>query len=285
MLEPGRRSNWEVLVTSAPGYSLRVDPRRLDVTLFEELLEQARPVLAAGAPELALTRLRRASRLWRGAAYEDVGDAEFVLVERNRLAELRLAATADRLDAEIAIGRAAELVGELRRLVAEYPLRERFWARLMVALHESGRQAEALDVYREARAHLVREVGVEPGPELRALESAILAEQPCPPRYPTRPQPLPASLGADRNPLIGRDVEMGWLREAWRRALDDDGAVVVIESEPAWARAGWLPSSPGRWPVRELPFSWPTPSWARLHRARWTPSVSRASRGNARCWS
>ncbi len=233
LLEPDRPSTgWRVLVTAPSGYSLRTDAAALDAALFEQLVEQARPALAAGAPELAFARFRRALGLWRGEAYEDLGDAEFAVAERDRLGELRLAAVADRVDAESVLGHAAALVSELQRLVAEHPLRERFWGQLMIALYESGRQAEALEAYRSARTRLVDEIAVEPSPQLRALDAAILAGQPSllPDTMPT--QGLPAGLGGDRNPLVGREIELHWLEHAWARAVDDTGGAVVIDGEP-----------------------------------------------------
>ncbi|WP_239310837.1 BTAD domain-containing putative transcriptional regulator, partial [Frankia sp. Cj3] len=225
-------AGWRVLVTVPSGYSLRVDTAALDAALFKQLVGQARPALLAGAPELAFARFRRALELWRGDAYEDLGDAEFAVAERDQLAELRLAAVADRLDAEFALGHAAALVGELQSLVAAYPLRERFWGQLMVALYESGRQAEALEAYRSARTRLVGEIGVEPSQQLRALNAAILAEQPSLLPDAVHPQGLPAGLSGDRNPLLGRDVELHWLEQMWGHALDDAGGAVIVEGEP-----------------------------------------------------
>uniref|UniRef100_UPI001EF3EF8E nSTAND1 domain-containing NTPase n=1 Tax=Frankia sp. Cj3 TaxID=2880976 RepID=UPI001EF3EF8E len=233
LLEPDSpRAGWRILITSPPGYSLRAGTAALDAAVFEQLAGQARQALAAGAPELALARLRRALGLWRGEAYENLDDAEFVVSERDRLAELRLAAVADRIDGELALGHAAALVSELQRLVAEYPLRERLRGQLIVALYESGRQAEALDAYRAARTRSVDEIGVEPGPQLRALEAAILAEQPSLRPDAVRPQELPARLDADRNPLVGREGELRHLELAWGRALDGSGGVVIVEGAP-----------------------------------------------------
>ncbi len=233
LLEPDRPpSGSTVLITVASGYTLRADDDAVDVALFERLVGQARLALTAGAPELGLARLERALGLWRGDAYQDLGDAGFAVADRGRLAELRLAAVADRVDAAFALGRASDLVGELQRLVAEHPLRERLWSQLMIALYESGRQAEALEAYRAARARLVDELAVEPGPQLQELNTAILAARPSllPAAVPA--QGLPAGLGGDHNPLVGREAELRSLERAWGQAVGEEtGGVVVVEGE------------------------------------------------------
>src|SRR5262249_43945979 len=116
--------------------------------------------------------------LWRGAAYADFQDTLFGATEAARLEEMRLAALEARIDADLALGRHAEVTAELEALVHECPLRERFWCQLMLALYRSGRQSDALLAFRRARGSLTEEIGVEPGPELCALEAAILAHDP-----------------------------------------------------------------------------------------------------------
>jgi len=234
LLEPDREQGGpSILDRAGSGYCLRAEPEAVDAALFELLAGKGARALAAGAPELALARLRRALALWRGEAYEDLPDAAFAAAERSRLSELRLAATGDRVDAELALGDAASLVGELQRLVAEHPLQERFWGQLIVAYYHAGRQADAVGVYRTVRARLVEEFGIEPGPQLRALEAAVLAQ---PPRLPTpgaaRPQELPGVLAADRTRLVGRGREMEWLELAWQQALEDRGVLAVVEAAP-----------------------------------------------------
>jgi len=163
-----------VLITSPAGYELRVGSGQLDLDRFSGLVAQAReasPLEAAGL-------LRRALAEWRGPPLADVRDEAFALAEASQLEELRLAALEDRADADLELGRHRELLVELRALVDQYPLRERLRARLMVALYRSGRQAEALEVYREGRRWLVEELGVEPGPVLQELEAAILRQDP-----------------------------------------------------------------------------------------------------------
>jgi DNA-binding SARP family transcriptional activator len=163
------------LATLAPGYLLRVDPAELDLARFERLVEEAR----GAAPENAGRKLRQALALWRGPALADLAYESFAQAEIARLEELRLAALDQRIDADLASGRHAELVGELEVLVARYPLRERLRCQLMLALYRSARQAEALDAYRSARRELSEELGLEPSEELKRLEQAILRQDPA----------------------------------------------------------------------------------------------------------
>jgi len=160
----------EVIVTREPGYLIRVAPHGLDLLRFEQLVEEARRAPADQAARL----LRDALSLWRGPALADLASEPFAQAEILRLEELRLAALELRIEADLALGRHGELVGELEVLVHEHPLRERPRARLMLALYRSGRQAEALDLYREGRRLLVDDLGIEPGLELQELEKAIL---------------------------------------------------------------------------------------------------------------
>jgi Bacterial transcriptional activator domain len=162
------------LATRAPGYVLHVDPSELDLARFERLLGEARGADPAGAA----ARLREALSLWRGPALADVGYEHCFQTEIARLEELHLAAVEARIDADLATGRHADLIGELEALVAEHPLRERVRCQLMLALYRSGRQAEALRAYRVARSELSEGLGLEPGGELRRLERAILVQDP-----------------------------------------------------------------------------------------------------------
>ena len=165
----------EAIVTQEPGYLIRVGPDELDLLRFELLVEEAQQA----APELAAQRLREALDLWRGPALADLANESFAQTEIPRLEELRLGALERRFEADLALGRYAELVGELQVLVREHPLRERLRAVLMQALYGSGRQAEALEVYRETRQLLVDELGIEPSPALHELEQAILRQDPA----------------------------------------------------------------------------------------------------------
>ena len=161
---------------AATGYVARVEQDALDLQVFERLAQEGSVALEHGQNELAADVLARALALWRGPALSDLGDEPFVVATAARLEELRILALERRLSADIAIGRHADVIGEIERLVAEHPLRERPWGLLMMALYRSGRQAEALDTYRRARATLVEEVGIEPGAWLRELEAAMLRQ-------------------------------------------------------------------------------------------------------------
>jgi DNA-binding SARP family transcriptional activator len=166
------------LVTRPPGYALLVEGDRLDLRRFERLLESADQALAAGHAARALEQVQAALALWRGSPLADFAYASFAQAAIVRLEELRAAACELRIDAELALGRHGRIVGELQTVVGEHPLRERLWGQLMLALYRDGRQAEALAAFRSARARLVEEIGIEPGPELRALEARILAQDP-----------------------------------------------------------------------------------------------------------
>ena len=161
-----------VVATRAPGYELRLDGNSLDLLEFERLIDQAR----TSELEPAVALRSRALALWRGPPLADV-----VLEgpERNtlaRLSELRLTTQIERIDAELALGRDAQLVGELESLAAANPYQERVAAQLMLALYRSGRQADALHVYQTVRRALSDELGLQPGQELRGLEAAILRQ-------------------------------------------------------------------------------------------------------------
>jgi predicted ATPase/DNA-binding SARP family transcriptional activator len=191
----------------AVGYELDIEQDAIDAHRFEHLLRRARIELARGDAEPARDDLESALGLWHGQALADLRFEAFAQAEIGRLEELRMEALEERMAAELAAGRDADLVGALRALVAEHPLRERLRGHLMVALYRSGRQAEALEVMRDGRRMLVDELGIEPGPELRRLEAMILAHDPelTPDRSPRgAPRPLPAPV----DELIGRHCEL-----------------------------------------------------------------------------
>src|SRR5215470_8117442 len=167
-----------VLVTRPGAYRLQVTDEQFDVRRFERLVADGRNALAAGQPGPAGESLRAALRLWRGDPLADLAGEPFAQVEIGRLDELRLGAVEDRIEADLALGRPADVVGELETLAAAHPLRERVYGQLMLALYRCGRQAEALEVYRRARRTLVDELGLEPGPALQRLEQAILRQDP-----------------------------------------------------------------------------------------------------------
>jgi DNA-binding SARP family transcriptional activator len=164
----------ERLLTRSPGYLLRVEPHELDLNRFEQLFEDGRRALAAGDAERAATTIREALEVWRGPPLCDLALEPFLQPEIARLEDRKLAATTERIEAELALGAHGELVPELERLVAEHPYQERLRGQLMLALYRSGRQTEALQAYQDARLQLGSELGLEPGKALQALEQAIL---------------------------------------------------------------------------------------------------------------
>ena len=165
--------------TQQPGYVLSLGPEdTLDAVRFEELSERGRAALRGGDAETASRVLREALALWRGPALADLGDAPFARSEAARLEEGGLETLEDRIDADLALGRQAGLVGELEALCAQHPMRERLWAQRMIALYRSGRQADALAVFQHLRRTLSEDLGLDPSPQLSALESQILAQAP-----------------------------------------------------------------------------------------------------------
>ena len=165
----------DLIVTRAPGYVLRVEPDGLDLHRFERLVEEA----AGAEPAFAAAKLREALSLWRGGPLADFTYAPFAQSAIGRLEELRVVALEKRIEADLELGRHLELAGELGQLVREHPLRERLRAQLMLALYRSGRQAEALEAYQDARRALVDELGIDPSPVLQELERSILRQDPA----------------------------------------------------------------------------------------------------------
>jgi DNA-binding SARP family transcriptional activator len=179
-----------VIETRAPGYVLRLFPDQLDLDRFEQQSAAGADALGRGEPEPASELLAAALALWRGSPFADLADEHFARAAVERLDEIRLAALEHRVDADLALGRHTDLVGELEQLVSEHPYREPFQRQLMLALYRSGRQAEALDAYRRTRQTLTEELGLEPTPALRELERAILVQD--------------VSLGAGPGPTTNR---------------------------------------------------------------------------------
>lgn len=238
------------LARQAQGYVLRVDPQALDARRFERLLAEGTEALRNGAAEQAAPALESALALWRGPALAEFTEQPTVAAEAARLDELRLAAREETVAARLALGHHAELVGELEALIARDPLRERPRGQLMLALYRSGRQADALNAYREARRTLVDELGIEPSRALRELERGILGqeaalESPAPvwvqrpatggagaaPAARVRlPLARPLRSTATTPPLAGRRAKLGRLRELWE---DPGGRRLVVVSGEA----------------------------------------------------
>ena len=224
------------LVTTTPaGYQLRVLPGELDAQQFEQLVQEGRGALEDGRAEDAAAVLREAASLWRGPPLADLAFEPFAQTEIARLEEQRLEALELRVEADAAAGRHAELVSELRRLVAEHPTRERLAGQLMIALYRCGRQSEALDAYREARGKLAEEIGVEPGPELRAIHAAVLRHDPA--LDLAQVEELPHEVeAAAAAPLAGRDAELEWLRDRWEEARAGRSRLVVLAGDPGMGK-------------------------------------------------
>ena len=219
------------LRTEAGGYALRVGPGELDADRFAALLAEARTCLSDD-PETALATLDRALSLWRGPPFGDLGYTDFAQGELARLEELRLCCLEERLEAGLALGRHAELLPELEGLVAANPLRERLRSLQMLALYRSGRQAEALHGYQEARHALAEELGLEPGSALQALERAILNHDPGldPPRTDSTPAPAHAGRLA-AGAFVGRTIELASLQAALADAEAGRGRLVMLAGE------------------------------------------------------
>ncbi len=193
----------DVLATQSPGYVLQVDPDAIDLRRFETLVQEA----LAAEPAISSQKLHEALELFRGEPLADFRTEQWAELEARRLEEARIAALEERIAADLALGRHAELVPELETLVREHLLRERLRAHLMVALYRAGRQADALEEYQRARHTLVEELGIEPSPELQRLEKLILtqdAELDAPERVVATVSRLPAAP----TPLVGRDDEL-----------------------------------------------------------------------------
>src|SRR5215207_3109641 len=217
----------DALVTTPAGYRLRVRPGELDAERFERHVADGRDALAAGHAEHAAAQLRAALELWRGPPLAELASTPFAPAEIARLEEQHLAAIEVRVDADVAAGRHAELIGELQQLTTQHPWREQSHAQLMLALYRSGRQADALEAYRRARDTLVEQIGTEPGVELRRLHAEILRQEPS----------LELRAGADvvrgaaatlpRPPttLFGRERDVERLRAL---LFDDTGQLLTL---------------------------------------------------------
>jgi len=232
----GGGSAGQPIVTRPGGYVLMVDDDDIDERRFERLVRDAAH-LAPPDPVASLDLYETALGLWRGAAYADVLGEPFVVGEATRLEEMRLSALEERNDVLLELGRHAELVGELSGLVNEHPLRERLQGQLLLALYRAGRQADALRAFGRARAILVDELGIDPGPDLRRLEQQILMQDPdLDWRSPVEVPPVGVSSSATLHPspavstrpggrlpmpvtaLIGRQVETAKVRQLLGRS-------------------------------------------------------------------
>lgn len=234
------------VVTRSPGYLLQLDAGQVDAQVFERAVASGRAALAEGEPASATGTLGAALDLWRGPLLQDLGPPPFAEAEAARLEELRLTALEGRFDADLALGRHRELVGELEVLVDAHPFRERFYGQLMLALVRSDRQAESLEVYQLARRRLREELGLEPGRALAELETAILrhdrallsddgfsTSRPAgrPPERPVASPPVTLLEVVRRQPIVGREAELERLRTLWRAVADGASRVALLSGE------------------------------------------------------
>lgn len=274
-LEPDRppRTPARVLVTEPPGYALRLPDASVDAWRFDALIDEAAALLEAGDPSGARTRAEQALAEWRGPAYAEFADLPWAAAEAGRLDERRRLAVERRAEAMLGLGAAAEAVPDLEAHAAANPLREEAWRLLALALYRAARQGDALAALRRARAALTEELGVDPGPALRALEADILAQAPS---LTVSERPV-LRVVADARPadgFIGRASELGRLDEAARAAAAGRGGVVLICGDAgmgktslaehvtrtlgergwtcAWGRAPETAGAPAAWPWAEL---------------------------------
>lgn len=271
----GADDEWPIIERVGDGYRLAVEPGTLCSETFEQLLGRAgRPDVPA---EDAVDLLDRALALWHGSAIADFVDEPWAQSDAVRLDDLRLAATEDRFDALLELGRHASIAGDLDAAAAQQPLRERLTSQLVIALYRCGRHAEALRAYERTRAHLGDELGLDPSPELAELARQVLDHDPAllgsaPALRTTDPQhelrasgpgptvdpftldlPPAASERRARSPFVGRSDELAMLESVWSDITEGDRRLVTLAGEPGMGKtrlaqrfAGWVHDRGGR---------------------------------------
>ena len=254
-LEPDRaaRAPSGVLVTSPPGYAIQLGQAAVDAWSFEDEVHQA---AALDDPAAAHGRLTAALACWRGPAFQEFGGLAWADLEASRLDELRLMATERQAAAALQLGQAAQTVATLDRLTAEQPLREEAWRLLALALYQSGRQGDALAALRRARARLAADLGVDPGPALRALEEDILAQAP---QLAARPAPVSPVLAVPGRPAVTSPRPPR--RRTWAGTRNSTRSPGARGRRPrAGCASCWSAGTPGRarprWPTRSA-GGWP----------------------------
>ncbi|UFS99226.1 AfsR/SARP family transcriptional regulator [Nocardia huaxiensis] len=287
LLEPGRppRAPARVLVSASPGYALRLPREAVDAWRFEELLDAARTL---ADPRAARARLAEALALWRGPAYAEVADEPWVAAETARLDELRLVARELHIATGLRLGDPATVVPDTETFTRDHPLREEGWRLHALALWSSGRQADSLAALRRARATLAEELGLDPGPDLVALEEAILTQRTdilraaVPPAATDAPRsaaivPPPPTEKPCTVPFVGRDSELAALLVAAGETVRASVRVALVTGEAGLgksklleqfgtrlARQGWLVAA-GRCPdVDSAPPAW---AWVEVLRS------------------
>jgi DNA-binding SARP family transcriptional activator/tetratricopeptide (TPR) repeat protein len=229
------------ITTRSPGYLLELPPGTSDVGAFDELVGTGRAALTAGDPEAAVEAFEEAQRRWRGRPLGDLADEPFARAWVARLEQTHHGVIRDRIEAELALGRHGAVLAELDALAVDDPLDERVCALRMVALHRSGRQAEALRACQALRRALASELGIEPGADLRALEDAVLRQElgPAPATArrraasrPVEPTPRRPERPATAPPFVGRSAELALVRSRLALAAEGDGQIVLVSGEP-----------------------------------------------------
>jgi DNA-binding SARP family transcriptional activator len=220
-----------LLVTEGSGYTLRLEPGSVDLDRFERLLEEGRRALARSDAQKASVLLREALALWRGPPLADFAFESFAQTEIARLEERRLVALEERIEADLALGLNADLVGEVEAVITKHPLRERLRGQLMLALYRCGRQSEALNAYQQARRTLVDELGIEPGGPLRELHQAILQQDPA---LDLAAAAAAAESAAEepRGAFVGREPELAELLAGLEDVLAGRGRLFLLVGEP-----------------------------------------------------
>ena len=234
-LEPDRAAGAppQVLVSEAPGYALRLPDDAVDLHRFEAMATEGRAAAAAGDFVRAVEQLDAALALWRGEPLAGIGPDEQVRPIVVRLSEARASVVEDRFDALLALGRHGEIVPDLQAAVGDEPLRERLWSQLAIALYRSSRQADALRALGTARETLLDELGLDPGPELRALEQRILDQDPALLAVPRVEAPVVQPRAPRRRApeFVGRTAEWSTATAALDAAIDRAG-LLLVEGEP-----------------------------------------------------
>ncbi|XVQ82175.1 BTAD domain-containing putative transcriptional regulator [Microbispora siamensis] len=237
ILEPRRspRAPSRVLRTREPGYLLDIDPDQVDANRFTRAVKAAHAELAASRPQEAERVLTAALALWRGEPLADLAEETFARSTVVQLAETRLSALTARAEAWLALDRPAEVVVEAQRLLDKDPYREGLWALLMRALYRDGRQADALAAYQRCRTLLGDELGIDPSPELRRLEQAILHQNEAIAGPWPSAAPLPAPPAAPEVPhvpgLVGREPHMRRIGERLDALRRGTGGVFLMSGE------------------------------------------------------
>ncbi|GGK76481.1 ATPase AAA [Sphaerisporangium melleum] len=295
VLEPGRPRGGpnRLLVTVASGYALRTSPEQVDALRFESAVRSAGKYLDEDDPERARAALETALGLWRGTPYSDFAEQQWAEAEVSRLAELRLVARERHADAGLRLGLHAEIVPDLEALTTEHPLREEGWRLLALGLYRCGRQGDALAALRRARTTLADELGIDPGPALRKMESDILSQAPgleltvpqrqrraaeAPGTWPPRPESPAADVPPlPDEPFVGRDSELARLTGAAPHVLAGRFTAAVVGGDPGagkttlvrrlrqeLARQGWITASGGCPDSSATPPGW---AWVEVLRA------------------